>query len=275
MNKILIPLLKVELNINPIAFNIFGINVYWYAIIISASIILALFLCKKDNGKFNIMYESILDLSIILIPISLICARIYYVIFSPNKFTNIQQILNIKEGGLAIYGGIIGSIIVIYFFCKKRNIHILNMLDYIAPYLALGQSIGRWANFINAEAYGTETNLPWKMGIEEAGQIKYVHPTFIYESISTFIIFLILNKKSKSRKFEGEITYLYIIMYSFIRTIIEELRIDSLMFYNIKVSKIISIILFVTFCILISKKNEITKIIKITKKKSIKKSHDY
>lgn len=274
MKKILFPLLNLELNINPIAFNVFGIDVYWYGVIIVASIILALFLCKKNDGKFGIKYEDILDLSILLIPISIICARIYYIIFSPNKFTSLNQILNFKDGGLAIYGGIIGGAIVAYIFCKRRNIQILDLLDYIVPFLALGQAIGRWANFINVEAYGTATDMPWKMGIVEEGVIKYVHPTFLYESIATFIIFLALIRVSKNRKFTGEITYLYIIMYSCIRTIIEGLRIDSLMLYNVRISQILSIILFVTFCIVLSKKIEITKITKITKVKSIKKSHD-
>lgn len=274
MKKILFPLLNLELNMNPIAFNLFGIDVYWYGIIIIASIVLALFLCKKNDGKFGIKYEDILDLSIFLIPISIICARIYYIIFSPNKFTSLSQILNFKDGGLAIYGGIIGGIIVAYIFCKKRGMQILDLLDYIVPFLALGQAIGRWANFINVEAYGTVTNMPWKMGIVEFGIVKYVHPTFLYESIATFIIFLLLVKISKNRKFKGEITYLYIIMYSCIRTIIEALRIDSLMLYNVRISQILSIILFVTFCIVLSKKIETTKITKISKVKSIKKSHD-
>lgn len=274
MKKILFPLLNLELNINPVAFNVFGIDVHWYGIIIVASIVLALFLCKKDDGKFNIKYEDILDLSIFLIPISIICARIYYIIFSPNKFTNLNQILNFKDGGLAIYGAIIGGAIVAYIFCKRKNIQILDLLDYIIPFLALGQAIGRWANFINVEAYGTVTNMPWKMGIVELGVVKYVHPTFLYESIATFAIFIILIRISKNRRFKGEITYLYIIMYSFIRTIIEGLRIDSLMLYNVRISQILSIILFVTFCILLPKKIEITKIIKISKVKSIKKSHD-
>lgn len=274
MNTITFPLLNIELNINPIAFNICGIDVYWYGIIIVASIALALFLCKKDNGKFNIKYEDIIDLSIIMIPVALICARIYYIIFSPIKYSSISQIINFKDGGLAIYGGIIGGVIVVYAFCKKRNIEILDLLDYIVPFLALGQAIGRWGNFINVEAYGTNTNVPWKMGIIEAEEIKYVHPTFLYESIATLIIFFILNKISKNRRFKGEITYLYIIMYSGIRTIIEGVRIDSLMLYNFRISQILSLILFVTFCIVLSKKIEITKITKIGKVKSIKKSHD-
>lgn len=263
MHQITVPILNLNLNINCIAFTICGINVYWYAILIVASLILALFLCKKQDGKYGIKYNDIVDLSIILIPLSFIGARLYYVIFNLNNYNSIKSILNIKDGGLAIYGGIIIGVVVIYFFCKKRKINMLDLLDYIVPFLALGQSIGRWGNFINMEAYGTATNLPWKMGIQTKNGIEYVHPTFLYESISTFIIFIILNRISKNRKYSGQITYYYIIMYSFVRAIIENLRIDSLMFYNIRISQILSICLFVVFCIIISKKQIKQKNIKI------------
>jgi len=128
------------------------------------------------------------------------------------------------------------------------------LLDFIAPSLAIAQSIGRWGNFINVEAYGIETKMPWRMGIFENGVYKEVHPTFLYESLATLIIFIILSKKSKKRRFEGEIFYLYIIMYSFIRFFIEGIRIDSLMLNNIRISQILSMALFVVFCIILSKK---------------------
>lgn len=172
MNEITFPILNLELKINKIAFTLCGINVYWYAILIILSLILALIFCKRKDGNYEIKFEDIIDLSIILIPVSFICARIYYVIFNLKEYKNILQMLNIRDGGLAIYGGIIGGIIVIYLFCKKRKIKVLNMLDYIAPLLALGQSIGRWGNFINVEAYGIETNLPWKMGIQTINRYK-------------------------------------------------------------------------------------------------------
>lgn len=238
MNKITLPLLSLELNINKIAFTIFGMPIYWYAILIVSSIILALILCKKQDGKYGIKYEDIVDLSIILIPISFICARLYYVIFNITKYSKLIDIINLKDGGLAIYGGIIGGAITAYIFCKKRKINFLDLLDYIVPFLALGQAIGRWGNFINVEAYGTETNLPWKMGIQTETGMQYVHPTFLYESIATFIIFIILMKMSKTRKYTGQITFYYIAMYSFIRAIIENLRIDSLMLYNLRISRI-------------------------------------
>lgn len=273
MSKVTFPLINLELNINPVAFNVFGINITWYAILITASIILALFLCKKKEGTFGIKYEQILDLSIILLPISFICARLYYVLFTINEYDNFIQIINIKDGGLAIYGGIIGGAITTYIYCKKNNISLLDMADYLVPVLALGQAIGRWGNFMNIEAYGTETNLPWKMGIAYLDEIKYVHPTFLYESIGDFIIFIILTILSKKRKFSGEITYLYIIMYSFIRMIIENLRIDSLMLFNVRISQILSIILFVIFCIILSNKIKKERITKTSNIKSIKKSH--
>ncbi len=237
MNTITFPLLNLQLNINKTAFIIFGVPVYWYAILIVASIGIALVLCKIQDGKYGIKFEDILDLSIILIPITFVCARIYYVIFSLKNYKSIIDILNIKDGGMAIYGGIIGGVIISYIFCKKRKINLLDLLDYIVPFLALGQAIGRWGNFINVEAYGTSSNLPWKMGIQVENEIQYVHPTFLYESIATFIIFIILSKISQKRAYTGQITYYYIVMYTFIRAIIENLRIDSLMIYNFRISR--------------------------------------
>lgn len=274
MNTVTIPLFNLTISLNPVAFTLWGIQVYWYAIIIVASIVLALFLCYKKEGTFAIHYEDILDLSLIMIPIAFICARLYYVVFNLGNYTNVAQIFNLKDGGLAIYGGLLGGIIVIYFFCKKRKIKLLDLLDYLVPYVALGQCLGRWGNFINVEAYGTSTNLPWKMGIVTGDSVQYVHPTFFYESIATFFIFILLSRLSKKRKFSGEITCFYFILYSFVRFWIEGIRIDSLMFYEFRISQIISLILFALFCYILAKKNEKTKKIKITKVKSVKKSYD-
>ncbi len=137
MKNITIPMFNVTLNINPIAFHIFGIPVYWYAIFIVASIALALFMYYKKSGTFGIHYEDILDLSLILIPVSFVCARIYYVVFNLKNYSSFLQMINIKDGGLAIYGGILGGAISAYIFCKKRKISFLDLADYIIPYLAL------------------------------------------------------------------------------------------------------------------------------------------
>ncbi len=244
-----------------IAFEIFGVPIYWYAILIVSSMVIALLWCKKQDGKFNIKFDDILDLAIIILPISIICARLYYVMFSLDYYIkNPSEIFNIKNGGLAIYGGLIGGIIVILVFSKIKKLRVLDITDYIVPIIAFCQSIGRWGNYINIEAYGYETNLPIKMEVIENGIIKYVHPTFLYESICTMMIFIILSILSKKRKFSGEITYLYIICYSFIRFFIEGLRTDSLMLFNFRISQILSLVLFVLFsCILMynKKKNKV------------------
>lgn len=244
-----------------IAFEIFGVPIYWYAILIVSSMVIALLWCKKQDGKFNIKFDDILDLAIIVLPISIICARLYYVMFSLDYYIkNPLEIFNIKNGGLAIYGGLIGGIIVILVFSKIKKLKVLDITDYIVPIIAFCQSIGRWGNYINIEAYGYETNLPIKMEVIENGIIKYVHPTFLYESICTMMIFIILSILSKKRKFSGEITYLYIICYSFIRFFIEGLRTDSLMLFNFRISQILSLVLFVLFsCILMynNKKNKV------------------
>lgn len=255
MDVVNFPLVNLEITLKKVAFSLFGIDIYWYSILIVAGIIVALLLCKKDSGKYNIKFETILDLSVYLIPVSIISARLYYVLFNLDVYmAEPIKILDFRSGGMAIYGGIIGAVITILVFCKKRNVNFLDILDYLAPFLPLAQSIGRWGNFINVEAYGYETNLPWRMGIIENGIYKEVHPTFLYESIATLIIFFILYKIRNKRKFKGEIVILYLIMYSFVRFFIEMLRTDSLMFFNIRISQALSLSIFVTFCMILWKK---------------------
>lgn len=244
--------------ISQVAFELLGVPVYWYGVLIVLGMILALVLCRLYSGRFGIKFDDILDMAIFVIPVAIISARLYYVVFSLDYFVdNPSEIFNIKDGGLAIYGGIIGGLITILIMCKIKKIRVLDVTDYIAPVLALAQSIGRWGNYINIEAYGYETNLPIKMEIIENGVVKYVHPTFLYESVCTFIIFVILSVLSKKRKYSGQITYIYIICYSFIRFIIEGLRTDSLMFFNCRISQILSLALFIVFSsILIYIKNK-------------------
>ena len=241
-----------------VAFELFGISIYWYAILIVSAMIIAVFWCRFHDGRFGIKFEKLLDLAIIMIPVAIICARLYYVLFSLDYYLKYPtEIFDIKNGGLAIYGGIIGGAIVILIFGKIKKIKVLDITDYIVPVVAMCQSIGRWGNYINVEAYGYETNLPIKMEILESGAIKYVHPTFLYESVGTLIIFIALSILSKKRKFSGEITFLYIICYSAIRFIIEGLRTDSLMLYNFRISQILSLALFIIFSgILIYKNNK-------------------
>lgn len=231
-----------------IAFELFGIPIYWYAILIVSSMLIAILWCKFHDGRYNIKFDDLLNLAIIMLPVAIICARLYYVVFSLDYFkNNPSEILQIKNGGLAIYGGLIGGLIVIVIYSKIKKIKMIDITDYIVPIIAFCQSIGRWGNYINIEAYGYETNWPIKMEIIENGITKYVHPTFLYESICTFLIFIILSIISRKRKFSGEITCLYVIFYSFARFFIEGLRTDSLMLYNCRISQILSLVLFIVF----------------------------
>lgn len=263
MTNITFPAFNINLTISKIAFTIGSIHIYWYAILIAVAILIAIFGLKKDCKKYNISYNDILELMILVIPIAIICARLYYVIFNMQYYlNNPSEIVNLKNGGLAIYGGIIGGFLTTIIFCKIKKIKILNMLDLLVPYLALGQAIGRWGNFINGEAHGTNTNIFFRMGIIENGIYMEVHPTFLYESICTLVIFFILNYLKKHRKYEGQLTLIYLLLYSGVRTIIEGLRTDSLMIGNIRISQLFSIIIFiVVITIFLKRKNNKVKLI--------------
>ena len=185
MNPITFPGLNISLLIDRVAFQIGGIEIYWYAILIVSAFIIALLLCKKDDGKYQIRFDDILNLFVLIIPISIICARLYYIVFKLDYYIqNPLQIFNIRNGGLAIYGGIIGAVVTIIIYCKKKKMNVFDIFDYVVPYLALGQAIGRWGNFFNVEAYGGITSHFLRMGIIENGIYMEVHPTFLYESIA-------------------------------------------------------------------------------------------
>lgn len=263
MSTITFPLFNLKMDIPRVAFEIFGVKIYWYAIIIVSAIIIALLVCKKNERKFGIDFATILDLLIFLIPISIISARLYYVLFNLDSYiTQPERIFNLRAGGLAIYGGIIGGAITCYIFCKKRKINLLDLFDYIVPSLALAQSIGRWGNFFNSEAYGHETSIFCRMGVYEAGKYIEVHPTFLYESVITLGIFIILQKITKKRKFKGELTVIYLILYSFFRMLIEGVRADSLMMGNVRISQVLSGVIFVTLSFFLTYKKIKNKKIK-------------
>ena len=196
-----------------------------------------------------------MDLLMFMVPIGIICARIYYCIFKWDYYSaHPLEIFQIWNGGIAIYGAVIGGVITAFVFCKIRKIQFLDMADFCIPYLALCQSIGRWGNFVNAEAHGTVTDSFFKMGIQnsEINPMQYFHPTFLYESVCTFIIFLILLFVDKKKKFVGQAFYLYFILYGVARYFIEGLRTDSLYVgdTNIRISQLLSLILVFVFTIL-------------------------
>jgi phosphatidylglycerol:prolipoprotein diacylglycerol transferase len=266
-----------EIYINPIALEIEPFKIYWYGIIIVTGIILALLLLKlrmdgglkrKSNAQKSgltdkkskkieninlITFDTVVDYLVGAIIIGFASARLYYVLFNLDYYLQDPiKIFMIWNGGIAIYGGVIGAILYGIYFCKKKKINFYDLADLLVPYLILVQSIGRWGNFVNSEAYGYETNLPWKMGMYKTAihDYIYVHPTFLYESILTFLSFLFLVNLSKNKKFKGQIFYLYMILYGVIRFFIEGLRTDSLMLANFRISQVLSLVFVVIFGII-------------------------
>ena len=175
--------------INPIAFSILGIDVRWYGIIISCGILLSGYIATLNAKADNLSEDSIIDYILLSLPFCVIGARAYYVIFEYSSYKgNILKMLNIREGGLAIHGALISGLLVAYFYCKKKNISFFRFFDIICVSIPLGQSIGRWGNYTNSEAYGVPTDLPWAINVDGT----MVHPTFLYESIWNFALFIFL-----------------------------------------------------------------------------------
>lgn len=227
---------------NPIAFTIAGIDIRWYGILIGVAFLLAIYISYLRAPKFGIVQDDILDLTIFLIPCSIIGARAYYVIFSYDNYRgNFIQMLNLRAGGLAIHGGIIAGVIVSYIVAKRKKIKFSNLADLIMPQVALAQAIGRWGNFFNSEAHGGPTNLPWAITVYG----DKVHPTFLYESIWCFFIFILLIFLSNKIKFNGQIALLYAMLYSFERFWVEGLRTDSLMIGQFRQAQVLSLVVFI------------------------------
>lgn len=225
---------------DPVAFQVFGLEVRWYGILIASGVLIGAILALREAKRVGLNEETLMDFLLWEVPLCLVGARLYYVIFSWDMYKdNPIEALNIRNGGLAIHGAIIMAIIVAVIFTRIRKIDFWTIADVCAPSLILAQSIGRWGNYINQEAHGGPTNLPW--GIMVNG-VK-VHPTFLYESIWNFLVFLFLIWYRKNKqKVKGEVFLLYISLYSFIRFFIEGLRTDSLMLGPIRVAQLVSII---------------------------------
>ena len=221
----------------PRYFTIFGFNIYYYGLFITTGYLLAgLYLIKRRN-LFGLSKDNILDIVIIAILCGLVGARIYYMLFNfedffaPGKWGNI---LRFRDGGLAVYGGIIASGAGFYIYSRIKKIPIGNLLDAAGFGLFIGQAVGRWGNFINREAFGVETELPWKMGLTSGPVTRYYHPAFLYESlwnISGLIIIHIFSKKSKT-KYPGQYFLFYVAWYGLGRFMIEGLRTDSLLIWG-------------------------------------------
>lgn len=249
--------------INKIAFTVFGHPVAWYGIIIACGMIIAFFLALSRAKREGIKSDDMIDLALFVLITSIIGARLYYVAFEFDSFLvtgngfwgnlggTLLNIIRIWDGGLGFYGGLIFGFFTVLIISKRKKIRFPVLIDTVSPSLILAQAIGRWGNFMNAEAYGTETTLPWRMGIKEikAGGLyssyMEVHPTFLYESLWNLIGFGIMMLLYRKKKFNGQIFYFYMMWYGFGRFFIEGLRTDSLyLFGDVRVSQVVAVLTF-------------------------------
>ena len=256
----------LELNIDRVAFNVFGMPIYWYGIIIALGFMLGLTLASVASKKLGENTDTVLDIALICAPCAVVLARLYYVIFKWSYYKdNLLEIIDLRQGGIAIYGAIIGGILGAYIYSKIKKKSVLKIFDIGSVGLITGQMIGRWGNFFNQEAFGTNTFLPWAMKSEATKSyletLKLngvnvnpemgVHPTFLYESLWSLLtlicLFVILYKYYR---FNGQVFFAYMFLYGLGRFFIEGLRTDSLMIGSIRVSQLLGILFFVIFLVL-------------------------
>ncbi len=232
------------ISLDRVAFTLFGQDIMWYGVIIGTGFLLAGLYGAARAEEFGIDTDFVLDLLIFCLPAAIIGARLYYVAFRWEYYAgNWAEILNIRGGGLAFYGGFLGAILMGMLVCKIKKRRILPTLDLACICFPMAQAIGRWGNFVNCEAFGGETTLPWGMSINGGTP---VHPTFLYESLWNIIGFALLHKYSRNRKFDGECTLGYLAWYGFGRMIIEGLRTDSLYIgnTNLRASQLLALAFF-------------------------------
>ena len=255
-----------ECNIDPIAIHI-GHGVYWYGIILALGMLAGLLLCMKQAKRFGLTEDNVLDMVLWAVPACIVGARLYYILFYLDLYRTADggldwgSMIAVWDGGLAIYGAVIMGFVVAVLYTRKKKIKLWAMTDLCVLGLLIGQAIGRWGNFVNREAFGTETTLPWRMRLwTSAYQYIEVHPTFFYESLWNLIgLLLLLFVITKGRRFDGENTCFYFLWYGLGRTWVESLRTDSLYLFGwtfmgspIRVSQALSIVMvLVSACALL------------------------
>lgn len=255
------PGLGLELTVDRVAVSIGGFNIYWYGVIIAAGMLLAMLYAFHYADDFGINSDRLIDVVLVGAVMAIVCARIYYVAFAPFEYDSLWDMIDIRQGGIAIYGAVIGAFVFGGLMAKIRKIPILPLFDLVGVCFLIGQGVGRWGNFVNQEAFGCNTTLPW--GMYSEGTYAYlsgvqstlaaqgvtvdpampVHPTFLYESLWCLTGFVMLALLLKKRRFNGELFLLYIIWYGLGRFWIEGLRTDALMLTaNLRTSQLVALI---------------------------------
>lgn len=241
MSTITFPSLGLELN-PPRGFTIPGTDftIYYYGVIIALGLVLAVMYGLRRSKEFGLKQDDILDGVLWIVPLCIICARAYYVLFELDQYKTFADVINIRKGGLAIYGGVIGAVIGVVIFSKVKKVSLPAVLDLVGIAFLIGQSIGRWGNFINREAYGAPTDCFLRMGLVVNGELGYYHPTFLYESVWNAIGFVLLHFLSKKRQYDGQMALGYVAWYGLGRAFIEGLRMDSLYWRPFRVSQVLA-----------------------------------
>lgn len=256
--------------VNPVAFSVGGIEIRWYGIIIVLGIIAGFSYAAYRAKQSGLSLDDMLDYVLVALPLGIICARLYYVVFfNDGSYKTFYDVIAIWEGGLAIYGGVLGGLLGMFLVSRHKKNKFRAVLDCFAPGVMIGQIFGRWGNFFNAEAYGTldhidfpfigriftphfEENYPLRMVIENGfvGKIA-VHPTFLYESVWNLLGLLLIHLFFNRKRFDGEVALWYFAWYGFGRFFIEGMRDDSLMLGSFRVSQVLALVLFAASIVLI------------------------
>ncbi|WP_419877086.1 prolipoprotein diacylglyceryl transferase [Brevibacillus centrosporus] len=236
--------------IDPIAIAIGPLKIHWYGIIMGLAFFLGTYLARRNSKRSGIDPDHVLNMVVWIIPAAIICARLYYVIFEWDQYKgNLMDIIAVWKGGLAIHGGLIGGVLAGSWYIRKHNLPFLKLADVMMPSVILGQAIGRWGNFINQEAHGgpatAEFMAKFPAFIRDQMYIggQYYHPTFLYESLWNLVVFVILLLMLyRFKKFDGQILFSYMILYSIGRFFIEGMRTDSLLIADtLRVAQLVSL----------------------------------
>ena len=240
--KIFFPFLGLELDPGR-GFSIGSLTVHYYGVVIAIGLLLAVLYGCKRSKEFGIKEDDVLDGVLWITPFAILCARLYYCVFSWDQYADDPiSILYIWKGGLAIYGGVLGAALGVFIFCRIKKIKIGALLDLVALGFLIGQSIGRWGNFFNREAFGAATDSFFRMGLlnKYTGEYEYYHPTFLFECLWNAAGFVLLHFLSRKRKYDGQIALGYAAWYGMGRALIEGLRVDSLYWGPFRVSQVLA-----------------------------------